>query len=146
MTSALIDAGPLAALFDRDNRYHTPVKVFMKRYKGELATTWAVITETAQALNFNPKVQSDFITWIDRGGLRLINLDERHLPHLIELLHMNQEKAMSISAATLIIISEFTGIRSIITLESGRYVYRRRAPVRFDNLLAPYLPGDKAAP
>ncbi len=37
MQKTLIDAGPIIALFDRSNNYHTKMKHFMSRFKGMLA-------------------------------------------------------------------------------------------------------------
>lgn len=64
MQSALLDAGPLIALFDHSDKYHKKVMQFFKSYYGKLYTTWPVITETMHFLNFNPEVQSDFLKWL----------------------------------------------------------------------------------
>jgi len=36
----------LIALFDKSDKYHAQVLVFLQNYTGRLTTTWAVITET----------------------------------------------------------------------------------------------------
>lgn len=36
----LVDAGPLIVLFDKDDKYHTPVIKFLKQFKGKLITTF----------------------------------------------------------------------------------------------------------
>lgn len=145
MTSAIIDAGPLTALFDRDNRFHVPVKNFLERYKGELTATWPVITDAARALDFNPKARTDLMAWIDRGGIRLINLDDRHLPYIIELFQMHPDAEVGLPTATVIVVSKFAGIRNIITLDLNPYAYRKGKPARFTNLLAPYLVDESTA-
>jgi predicted nucleic acid-binding protein len=45
LNSILIDAGPLIALFDKDDKYHNKIKAFIKNYKFKLITTSAVVTE-----------------------------------------------------------------------------------------------------
>lgn len=58
MRSTLIDAGPLIALFDRDDQFHNAIKEFLRIYKGYLLTTWPVITEVLHMLDFNVNAQN----------------------------------------------------------------------------------------
>ncbi|MDM8517313.1 hypothetical protein QUF76_14015 [Desulfobacterales bacterium HSG16] len=60
MKNTLIDAGPFIALFDRNDRFHEPVKNFLRRYRGTLISTWQVLTETTHMLDFCIEVQTDF--------------------------------------------------------------------------------------
>ena len=48
MKNTLIDAGPLIALFNKNDKYHEKIKEFIKNYKGLLTTSWPVITEVCQ--------------------------------------------------------------------------------------------------
>jgi hypothetical protein len=45
--SVLIDAGPLIALFDRDDKYLAPRREVLVRTKATLVTTWPVVTESS---------------------------------------------------------------------------------------------------
>ena len=45
MRKALIDSGPLIALFDKSDNYHYAAIKFLKDYDGLLLTTWSVISE-----------------------------------------------------------------------------------------------------
>ncbi len=45
LNEILIDAGPLIALFDKDDKYHSRIIEFLKRGKHKFITTSAVITE-----------------------------------------------------------------------------------------------------
>ena len=58
----LIDAGPLIALFNRNDKYHLKIKEFIKNYSDKLITTWPVITEVSHMLDFNIQTQIDFLT------------------------------------------------------------------------------------
>jgi len=75
----LIDSGPLIALFDRSDRYHEKVLVFMKTFKGELITSWSVITEVSHMLDFNLQVQIDFLKWCELGGVKLYGITQEEL-------------------------------------------------------------------
>jgi predicted nucleic acid-binding protein len=57
----LVDAGPLIALFDKDDFYHKSIKKFMLANDFQLMTTTAVITETSHMLDFNIQTQIDFL-------------------------------------------------------------------------------------
>jgi predicted nucleic acid-binding protein len=41
----IVDAGPLIALFDKDDKYHNSVIKFLKTFDGQLITSWPAITE-----------------------------------------------------------------------------------------------------
>lgn len=45
MRRALIDSGPLAALFDADDRWHARTTAFLRTYRGELLCSAANVTE-----------------------------------------------------------------------------------------------------
>ena len=64
MQNTLIDAGPIIALFNKNDRYHKKIKEFLKNYNGILTTTWPVVTEISHMLDFNVQTQIDFLTWI----------------------------------------------------------------------------------
>jgi predicted nucleic acid-binding protein len=81
----LIDAGPLIALFDKDDRYHHPVKEFLKSYSGRLYTSWAVITEVLYMLDFDIRAQIDFLTWIQRDALEITPLTKECIARVISL-------------------------------------------------------------
>ena len=85
MKNILVDAGPLIALFDKDDKYHNPVIKFLKQFKGNLVTTWPVITEVTHLLSFNINVQIDFLEWLKREAITIINLENTHLDRIIEL-------------------------------------------------------------
>ncbi|EKO16628.1 toxin-antitoxin system, toxin component, PIN domain protein [Leptospira kirschneri str. H2] len=42
---ALIDSGPIVALFNSKDKFHRSIYNFIKSYKGSLFSTWAVVTE-----------------------------------------------------------------------------------------------------
>jgi len=67
---ALIDSGPLIALFDKSDSYHKQSVEFFKEFKGILWTTWPVVTEVSHMLDFSIQVQINFLTWIERGWFK----------------------------------------------------------------------------
>ena len=75
MKSILIDAGPIIALYRKNDLYHEKALEFIKSFKGRLITTWPVITEVMHEL-YRPDVQEKFLLWIKRGGLEIACIEQ----------------------------------------------------------------------
>ena len=60
LNTILIDAGPLIALFDKDNNYNNNILQFIRNKKYKFVTITAVITEVTHMLSFNVEVQIFF--------------------------------------------------------------------------------------
>lgn len=124
MKSILIDAGPLIALFDRSDQYHLQAIRFIKEFEGELWTTWPVVTEVSYMLDFNQQVQLNFLTWIERGGLKLFTLEDSHMHSFTALMEKFSDVPMDLADASLIVASEVTNYKEIASIDSDFYVYR----------------------
>lgn len=124
MRSILIDAGPLIALFDRSDKYHLKAVAFLKDFKGKLWTTWPVVTEVSHMLDYNTTVQQNFLIWIQRGGLQIVDLNLSDFSRLIELTEKFNDVPMDLADATLIVSSEKTGFKEIASIDSDFYIYR----------------------
>ena len=124
MKSILIDAGPLIALFDKSDSYHTQAISFLKNFKGTLFSTWPVITEASHLLGFSVKTQISLLEWINRGGLYLIEIETYHIIRLIELSEKFKDVPMDLADATLIVAAETNNMKEIATIDSDFYIYR----------------------
>lgn len=124
MKNILIDAGPLIALFDRGDKYHLRALRFIKEFKGSLWTTWPVITEVSHILDFSTKAQLSFLTWIERGGLNIVNLNKHHLSRIITLSEKFDDVPMDLADASLVAASETTNYNQIASIDSDFYIYR----------------------
>ncbi|MEO9968097.1 MAG: PIN domain-containing protein [Reichenbachiella sp.] len=124
MQSILIDAGPLIALFDKSDRYHTRAITFIKGYQGHLWSTWPVVTEVCHMLDFSTKAQYSFLEWIRRGGLKIFDLNESHLERILELTEKFDDVPMDLADASLLLVSEERRHNKIATIDSDFYIYR----------------------
>ncbi|WP_424961695.1 type II toxin-antitoxin system VapC family toxin [Ekhidna sp.] len=124
MRNTLIDAGPIIALFDQSDQYHLKAVRFLESYEGYLWTTWPVITEASHMLDFSVKAQSALLEWIDRGGLRIFDLNEEHIKRINQLTHKFSDVPMDLADASLVVVSELTGYNEIISIDSDFYIYR----------------------
>ena len=124
MQSALLDAGPLIALFDNSDKHHKKVLSFFQSFTGKLYTTWPVLTETMHFLNFNPNVQSDFLQWLQKDPIQIPEMGKANLEKLRKLILKYKNVPMDLADASLVLLSEEMNIKQIITLDSDYIVYK----------------------
>ena len=124
MKSTLIDAGPLISLFNKNDKYHSKIKDFLKTYKGQFITTWPVITEVSHMLDFNIQTQIDFLSWVQVGGVKIEEIDNLDIIRIITLSKKYSDVPMDLADASLVVLSEKLNIKEIVTIDSDYYVYR----------------------
>jgi predicted nucleic acid-binding protein len=134
MQNTLIDAGPIIALFNKNDRYHKKIKEFLKNYNGMLTTTWPVVTEISHMLDFNVQTQIDFLTWIQLGGVNIEAIENENIGRIIELSTKYSDIPMDLADASLVVLSEKLNIKKIITIDSDYYVYRTIKKELIDNI------------
>lgn len=139
MKNIIVDAGPLIALFDKDDKYHNSVIKFLKTFDGQLITSWPVITEVTHLLNFNVNVQIDFLEWLKREAVTIVNLENIHLERIIQLSKKYSDVPMDLADSSLIVIAELTNITEIITIDSDYYIYKTKNKKLLNNILLPFL-------
>lgn len=124
MRNTLIDAGPIIALFNKNDKYHKKIKNFLKKYDGKLTSTWPVVTEVSHMLDFNVQTQIDFLTWIQLSGVNIEAIKNEDIGRIIELSMKYSDLPMDLADASLVVLSEKLKIKEIITIDSDYYVYR----------------------
>ena len=124
MKNTLIDAGPLIALFNKNDKYYEKIKKFIQQYDGILTSSWPVITEVCHMLDFNVNAQIDFLKWIKLGGLKIEDIKPAEIDKIIGLSEKYSDIPMDLADASLVILSERLGIKEIITIDSDYFIYR----------------------
>jgi len=135
MKSTLIDAGPIIALFNKNDKYHKVIKKFLRDYQGKLITSWPVITEASHMLDFNVQVQIDLFKWIRLGGLLIEEVNINDIDRIIELSEKYSDIPMDLADASLVVLSEKLKIKEIITIDSDYYIYRTIEKEMLNNIL-----------
>ena len=74
MNRILMDSGPMIALFDSSDQYHSTAKDFVESSTSELLTSLASVTETMYMLDFNKNAQLDFLEWLLRGAVQIVDI------------------------------------------------------------------------
>lgn len=134
LNTILIDAGPLIALFDKDDNYHDRIMEFIKDKKFKFITTSAVITEVSYMLGFNIEVQIAFFEWIMKEGVLLQEIEQKDFSRIVELTKKYKDRPMDFADATLVVAAEKTGITKIISIDSDFDIYRLPQKVKIENI------------
>jgi len=134
MRNTLIDAGPIIALFNKNDKYHEKIKNFLRNYDGKLTSTWPVVTEVSYMLDFNVQTQIDFLTWIQLGGVSIEDIEKDDIGRIIELSKKYSDLPMDLADASLVVLSEKLKIRQIITIDSDYYIYRTIKKEMIENI------------
>jgi predicted nucleic acid-binding protein len=134
LNTILIDAGPLIALFDKDDNYHEKIINFLKGKKYKYITTNAVITEVTYMLNFSIEAQILFLEWIMKEGVLLQEIQQNDIARIVELTKKYRDRPMDYADATLVVAAEMTGINKIISIDSDFDIYRLPKKVRIENI------------
>lgn len=124
MENFLIDAGPLIALFNKKDNYHSEIINFLKKNHAVYWTTWPVLTETSHMLDFSQKAQMNLLEWINRGGVQLVNLSEKHVSQIISYSQKFTDVPMDLADASLMVASDIIQSNKIVSIDSDFYIYR----------------------
>lgn len=135
VTNTLIDAGPIIALFDRDDQYHEKVLGFMKHFEGRLISTWPVLTEVSYMLDFHQQVQLDFLSWVSEGGIELIGLEQWQILKIREYMDKYSDLPADFADASLMVAAETRKLDSILSLDHDFSVYKLGNGEHLTNLL-----------
>ncbi|MFP3089733.1 PIN domain-containing protein [Treponema sp. TIM-1] len=136
LNTILVDAGPLIALFDRDDNYHNRVISFLAGKDFRFVTTTAVLTEVSYMLNFNVQVQIDFFEWVLRRGVLLEEIRPEDMSRIIGWTKKYRDVPMDFADATLMLTAEKKKIFSIISLDSDFDIYRLPGKTMLENIFS----------
>jgi uncharacterized protein len=123
--TALCDAGPLVALFDPDDSSHEKCKSALSVWRGQIATTWPVLTE---AFYFLCRKEHREPLWemILRGGLLIEDLLPADLQRMRGAMQQYADLPMDVADASLLVAGERLKLRSVFTLDRHFRIYRPR--------------------
>jgi len=134
LSQILIDAGPLIALFDSSEKNHGPVKAFLRERQYRFISTLAVFTEVSHMLDFSAKAQRDFYEWVMHKGVIVSDINQNDIYRVMQLTEKYADLPMDFADATLVITSEKTGIREIISLDKDFDIYRLPSKEQIRNI------------
>ena len=139
MNAALVDTGPLVALFVRNDPDHARVTSWLRGFRGRLLTTWPVLTEVCHFLT--PEVVLRFLRWADAGGLTVIEFPPAELAQVIDVMEKYPDRPMDLADGSLVWLAGRSGVREILTVDKGDFaVFRTPQGKPFKDLLSARSP------
>ena len=139
MNAALVDTGPLVALFVRNDPDHAQVSAWLRDFRGRLLTTWPVLTEVCHFLT--PKVTLRFLRWIEVGGAAVIDVPTDELADLIRMMEKYLDRPMDLADGSLVWLAGRSGVRDILTVDARDFAaFRTPQGKPFRDVLATRRP------
>jgi hypothetical protein len=126
-----VDTGPIVALFDKNDNYHSVCHNIIRTLKMPLATTVPVLTEAFYLLSFSWQLQDDLWEFIVEGNLQIYNLDRDFMKTCRELMRKYHDLPMDLADASIVAMADAENIRTIITLDKDFKVYKTKQKKHF---------------
>jgi predicted nucleic acid-binding protein len=131
--NVVVDAGPLIALFDRDDRYHRRAVEFVQNRRLHLITNLPVLTEATFLLRFSVEAQRDLLWWA-RQCLEIDQDTSADLPRIIDLLEKYRDMPADFADASLVALAERLGISRVASVDRDFGIYVLPGRRRFENV------------
>ncbi|HEY5067584.1 MAG TPA: hypothetical protein VIJ04_22505 [Xanthobacteraceae bacterium] len=133
--SIIVDAGPLIALFDRDDRYHRRAVEFVRDNKARLLSNLPALTEADFVLRFSVEAQRDLLWWAQQA-LDIDPSTAADLPRIITLLDQYRDLPAAFADVSLVALAERLNLRRIASFDSDFSIYRLPGKRSFENVLS----------
>jgi predicted nucleic acid-binding protein len=131
----LVDTGPIVAYLHRGDAWHGAAVRFFRAWRGELLTTWPVVTEAAY-LSESQKARLAIMQWLQRN-LQAVAQDARDALRIERYYRKYSDQAPDLADLSLLALAERTGVRDVLTVDARDFaVYRLSNGRMLNNLLA----------
>ena len=137
--AVLLDSGPLVALFNASDHWHTTVVDWLAgNPQARLVTTWPVLTEVCALLarRLHNEAALDVLRWIQRGGATLDVPADVSLTEILRVSERFADLPFDVADASVAETALRLRIRHILSIDSDFDVYRDKAGKPLVNLLA----------
>jgi predicted nucleic acid-binding protein len=123
----VVDSGPLIALFNASDRWHTPVVAWLREHQDvRLVTTWPVLTEVCALLarRLRNEAALDFLRWIQRGALEVDRAEVSTLPNVIAISERFADLPFDLADASVAEAAARLQIGAVLSIDADFDVYR----------------------
>ncbi len=135
---ALIDSGPLLALFNRNDKWHAPTLAWLQANpQVRLHSTWPVLTEVCALLarRIHNAAALDFLQWVQRGAVQLDTPADWSLTSVLAICQRFASLPLGLADASMAEAAERLQIRCIVSIDKDFDVYRDTKGQALRNLL-----------
>ena len=130
----IVDAGPLIALFDRNDRHHRRAIEFLRGLRARrLVTNIPTLTEAAFVLRFSVETQSEFLSWAHEA-LDIDRNTSDDLPRIVALLQKYRDLPADFADVSLVALAERLNVRRVASVDRDFGIYRLPGRRRFENV------------
>lgn len=131
MPSILVDTGPLVALASRRDNWHARCVKFLSEFRGDLITTWPVLTEFSHLVD-SPAAIHQLQDWVARGGLQIHTMGQDELKAVADWMSRYADRPMDLADASLVHVACVTGVQHVWTIDRADFeTYRLPNRKRF---------------
>ena len=137
-TPVLVDGGPLIALFNGADRWHTPVMRWLQANPAAtLVSTWPVATEVCALLarRIRNEAALDFLRWAERGGIGLEGPGPGSITEVLRISERFADLPFDLADASVAEAAARLKLRHVLSIDADFDVYRDRNGKPLMNLL-----------
>ena len=127
---ALIDSGPLLALFNSRDHWHERVVVWLKAHpETRLISTWPVLTEVCALLarRIHNEAALDCLRWVQRGGLEIDRPDADTLSNVLSISERFASLPFDLADASVAEAAARLRIKHVLSIDADFDVYRDKS-------------------
>ncbi len=121
----LLDTGPLVAMLNRREQYHSWVKAQITQIRPPMLTCEAVLSEACFLLQEIPQSSASMMQMLIEGLIQAPFRLNEEAPAVSQLLSRYTDVSMSIADASLVRMSELHPQSTVFTLDGDFHIYRR---------------------
>ena len=131
----LLDTGPLVALFDRSDQFHTWATEQMKSIRPPLLTCEAVLSEVCFLLVRHPQAVTQLKAYLSEGLIRTSFSLTENSALVFGLMEKYYQVPMSLADACLVRMAETLTDARVFTLDSDFRIYRQHGRTQISTLM-----------
>lgn len=134
----LVDSGPLLALMNRRDAWHSRVCRWLEAHpQARLVTTWPVLTEVAALLarRIANEAAIDFLRWVQRGAVAVDVPESGSLAEVLAISERFSSLPFDLADASIAEAAARLKIRHVASIDADFDVYRDRSGRPLHNVL-----------
>lgn len=121
----LVDAGPLVAVYDRNDQHHQICVDAFRGLTAQSCTCWPVLAEAVYLLRNSPKSIERLLEKVETGHLQILPLDATDAAFVKPILQKYADQKVDRADACLVHLAEREGIADVVTLDRRHFLVHR---------------------